>query len=349
MKENSNISKITNVIKTVFKTVLGKVVSCVSTCRSTLHRFQQSSVLAPWFEGALFFFAATGALFVFVFLAMQFGLFNVKGSIAERNAFFTATTTSSVVRDEAVKNLIKEIDSGISDARARIFPNTDFSWVKSAEWNTLKGALIKDRAVIERAAHDAGVEPRVLVSVVIAEQLRFFTADRESFKAFFEPLKILGTLSQFSLGVSGIKPETARLIESHLTDTTSPYYVEDSTGAFQKLLAPTQKEAETVKSTSTDALILERLTNSQDHYYSYLYTALFVRQVSTQWQKAGIDISNRPEILATLFNLGFEKSEPKPNPQVAGSVIEIGGKKYTFGELAFGFYYSGELATVFGF
>ncbi len=54
----------------------------------------------------------------------------------------------------------------------------------------------------------------MIASVVVPEQTRFFTSNREVFKRYFEPLKILGSLSQFSLGVSGIKEDTAIQIEN---------------------------------------------------------------------------------------------------------------------------------------
>ena len=99
---------------------------------------------------------------------------------------------------------------------------------------------------------------------------------------------------------------------------------------------------------STDNLY-NRLTDEHNHYYSYLYTALFIKEIEAQWLRAGYDISNRPEILATIFNLGFDKSIPKKDPEVAGSIITIGGEQITFGRLAYEFYYSGELLDIFGF
>ena len=190
--------------------------------------------------------------------------------------------------------------------------------------------------MIRKAAYDAGINPRVLVAVVIAEQMRFFTSDRESFKKFFEPLKILGSLSQFSLGVSGVKPDTAKQIETNLKDSNSPFYISKE---YENILDYKDDEGD----------LFSRLTDSHNHYYSYLYTALYIKEVESQWERAGYDISDRPEILATIFNLGFGKSVPKNNPEVAGSIIEIGGEKLTFGRLAYEFYYSGELLDVFGF
>lgn len=78
-----------------------------------------------------------------------------------------------------------------------------------------------------------------------------------------------------------------------------------------------------------------------------MYAALIIRQIRQQWLNAGYDISNRPEILATLFNLGYGVSKPKPNPSVGGSRIIVNEKMYTFGSLAYQFYYSGELSSLF--
>ena len=72
-----------------------------------------------------------------------------------------------------------------------------------------------------------------------------------------------------------------------------------------------------------------------------------MRQVIAQWQRAGYDISGRPEVIATLYNLGFNRSIPKPNAAAGGAPITIGGVTYTFGDLAYEFYYSGELADIF--
>jgi hypothetical protein len=92
---------------------------------------------------------------------------------------------------------------------------------------------------------------------------------------------------------------------------------------------------------------LRRLVQFNDHYYSYLYAALFVKQIKMQWERAGYPLDNRPEILASLFNLGYSKSKPKKNPSVGGSNYQVGESQYTFGAVAFEFYYSGELIDIF--
>jgi hypothetical protein len=72
-----------------------------------------------------------------------------------------------------------------------------------------------------------------------------------------------------------------------------------------------------------------------------------MKQIKNQWQKAGFDISQKPDILATLYNIGFEHSIPKSDPQVGGAMIEINGQTYSFGGLAYQFFISDELKTEF--
>ncbi|MEI6553196.1 MAG: hypothetical protein WCO09_01385 [bacterium] len=292
------------------------------------------------FNILLYIMALIGLVFCLVFVGMQFGLFNVKGSIDNRNKFFT---------EDNNLQLITKIQSGfrqnMETVRKSVFPDVSFAWIKTEEWQTLSSALTKDREVIRRAADTASISPRILVAVVIAEQIRFFTSDRENFKRVFEPLKMLGTLSQFSLGVSGIKPDTAKLIEQNLKNQNSQFYISKE---YEHLLD--YKNDSSINSNldaSTSDNIYNRLTDEHNHYYSYLYTALFIKEVEAQWLRAGYDISNRPEILATIFNLGFDKSVPKKDPEVAGSIINIVGEKISFGRLAYEFYYSDELLEEF--
>jgi hypothetical protein len=66
-----------------------------------------------------------------------------------------------------------------------------------------------------------------------------------------------------------------------------------------------------------------------------------------QWKQAGFDISKKPDILATLYNIGFVGSKPNANPQSGGAAIRIGNKTYSFGSLALEFYNSNELIDEF--
>jgi hypothetical protein len=78
-----------------------------------------------------------------------------------------------------------------------------------------------------------------------------------------------------------------------------------------------------------------------------LYAGLFIKQIITQWKNAGFDISHSPEIISTIYNLGFSKSIPNANPQSGGAQITIDGINYSFGSLGAQFYNSDELKVEF--
>jgi hypothetical protein len=209
-------------------------------------------------------------------------------------------------------------------------------WMESEEWLVLEAAIRKDAALINRVAEETDVEPRLIVAQVIGEQLRLYGSEREIFKTVLAPLKILGSETQFSLGVTGVKEETAKNIELFLQDEKSEFYP----GAkYSHLLDFSTSDPNTERTA--------RITDSHNHYYAYLYTALYIKEIISQWEKAGFPITQRPEIISTLFNIGFQGSHPNNDPHTGGSQIDIAGRTYTFGALGYEFYYSGELADVF--
>lgn len=287
------------------------------------YRMSAPFVIRKALTALVIIFACIGLLFTAVFLGMRLGIFNVRGSIDERNRFFLTSVDTS-------------------DSKTLHEPCTDMRdvcrWNETPEWLVVGGGLQKDASVITRVAGETGVPARLIAAVVVPEQLRFFTAEREVYKRYFEPLKILASLSQFSLGVSGIKQETAEAIERHAIDAQSPFYPGERYGAFMAYQdGPSDRKEE----------LYNRLTDPKDHYYSYLYTAIYIREVSEQWRKAGYDIADNPEIVATLFNLGFGASKPNVAPRAGGAAITVGGTTYSYGELAGEFWRSEELADVF--
>jgi hypothetical protein len=269
-------------------------------------------------------FALIGVLFTGVFAAMQFGLLNVRGSIAERNQFFGPV--AKIVRTDSC---VQSNSDGSSSGSCQ--------WNQSEEWVVVRDGLQKDQTLINQVASQTSVSPRMIASAVAPEQLRFFTSDRETFKKYFEPLKILGSLSKFSLGVSGIKQTTANKIEQYAVDSGSPFY--PGKGYDQLISYPA--------GSAHAKLQYDRLTDSKNHYYAYLYTALYIKEIESQWQKAGYDITSRPDILVTLFNIGFSQSKPKDTPQIGGSPITVGDKIYSFGDIGSRFYQSDELVKEF--
>ena len=335
----------------------------------------------------LYILAIIGFVFASVFFAMQFGLLNVKGSMSQRNSYFKidkkvvkgevlvnsdmqiickinilskyAPLTAIEIYKNQKKNLDTEVINqmitlaskrfendhsfitGMNSCNQALFeeiniPTSSYAWADSDEWRLMKEVFSRDQYVINRAANDAGVPARSIIAAVIGEQFRFFGARRESFKNYFEPLKILASLSQTSYGIAGIKPKTVMQIENNLKDKSSVYY-----------LGQQMEHVLDYKNGRNESEVMTRITNTKDPYYSYLYVGLYIKQIQNQWKNAGYNVDDSPEVYTTLYNLGFYFSKPNDNPKAGGSMIKVSGVDYTYGDLGYEFYYSGELSDIF--
>jgi hypothetical protein len=253
-------------------------------------------------------FAVIGFVLVAVYAAVELGFTKTGGIVDQQHDYFK----DAIANGEA--------------------------WAQGEEWTTLKDAITKDAPAIDRASAATGIPSRLIASNLIVEQLRLFHSEREVFKSVFAPLKILGNQSQFSWGVMGIKQDTAIEIEGNLASSTSPWYLGPEYAHLLDYPATT---------TDKDAARFARLTDEHDRYYSYLYAAVAIKEIESQWQKAGFAIQDKPEVLATLFNIGFTHSQPKAAPQSGGAAIDINGTTYSFGDLAGRFYYSDQLTDIF--
>ncbi len=299
------------------------------------------------FRLSIIMFAIIGFAFTGVFVAMRFDLLNVRGTIEERNRFFldawqeasaaagpavtpqiTTTTTSATTSNTVVPTVPNSVCNDPAQSEC--------AWVETPEWAVIRSALAKDDAVLTRVSEETGVQKRMIAAVVVPEQARFFTSNREVFKRWFEPMKILGSLTQFSLGVSGIKQETAERIEMYANDPHSPFY--PGGGMAERIAYP--------EGVDPAKELFVRLTDEKDHYYSYLYTALFIKEVTEQWKRSGYDIGEEPEVIVTIFNLGFDKSLPNPSPAAGGAPITLGNNTYSYGALGGLFYRSEELTDL---
>lgn len=270
------------------------------------------------FNTLVYLFAAIGFLLVVGYFAVKYGLTNTSGIIdTQREAFLHGAGTVSVP--------LSDIDPALP-------------WSATEEWGVLDAAIRKDAPVIRRAAADSGVSARLIVANLVAEQLRLFFSYREGYKQFFYPLKILGAQTQFSWGVMGMKEDTAIKVEEYLKDPASPYYP----GFWYAHRLDYPADTADVKQAR-----FARMTAENDHYYSYLYTGLFLKEVETAWRSAGFPIDHKPDVLSTLFNIGFAHSTPNANPQVGGAEIDLNGNSYSFGGLAGDFYNSNLLTDIF--
>jgi hypothetical protein len=224
---------------------------------------------------------------------------------------------------------ITDTDTDYYNKSRNLADTKNFVWLNTPEYISLKESMRNEKVVLERVEKETGIKPRLLASILFVEQMRLYTDNRELFKQVFEPLKLLGVQSQFSWGILGLKQDTLIQIEEN---------------------ARIDKENLLAFSTSTENQASERflrVTDEHNHYYTYLYAAILLKQLEKQWSDAGFDISDKPEILATLYNIGFDNSKPKADPKVGGADIEMADTTYSFGKLAYEFYYSDELTDFF--
>lgn len=221
-----------------------------------------------------------------------------------------------------------------------------YEWSNYKVWDQFSRAVLRDKKAIDSASRITGVESRLIVMCLVGEQVRMFNAGRERFKQYVYPFSSVMLPNNRGYGVTSILEHTALKIESNLKNANSPFY---PGSYFSKCLNYNDTFPDLVVDTieAHKHKTIQRLIQGGDHFYSYLYTGLLLRQYFAQWDRAGYDISKRPEVLGTLFNIGFQKSVPKAKPEAGGSTFNVGGKDYTFGGLCFEFYYSGEMIEAF--
>lgn len=106
-----------------------------------------------------------------------------------------------------------------------------------------------------------------------------------------------------SIGVGQVRVSTARFLEDqgYIETTTSPHFL-----------------------VSRDELIA---SNLMDNTYNIRCVAAYCKYWQDTWSST-LDISNRPEILGTLFNLGVNANSPNKSPK-ANSFGEYVGKSYS--------------------
>lgn len=270
-----------------------------------------------------------GFVLVAGFFAINYGFTNTKGVIDTQHDYFKKPYFEKA-------QVTNTTAAALESTKIEVSPSQPPPWASDAEWQVLQEAIKKDQKPIFEAAQRVSIDPRLIVSNLVVEQLRLFHSDREIFKQVFLPLKILGTQTQFSWGAMGIKESTAIDIERNLKNSRSSFY-----------LGPEYEHMLDFTTTNQDQERFERLTDPTSRAYSYLYAAIYIKEILTQWKNAGFDISKQPAILSTLYNIGLSHSKPSASPEVGGASIDIDGTSYSFGSLGYEFYYSNELTAEF--
>lgn len=243
--------------------------------------------------------------------------------------------------NKSYQSELRKIEAKLNEQTLSVYP-----WANYREWKEFCAVVKADKKAIDSVSQITGVESRLIVMCLVGEQIRMFNSSREQFKKYVVPFNRLILTTNRGYGVTGILQNTALKIESNLYDKKSAFYPGEY---FQQCLNLKDSFPELVVDTieAHKHKTIQRLMKGGDHFYSYLYTAFFLREFQAHWEREGFTLAYRPEILGTLYNLGFQKSKPKKNPSVGGSTFNVGDKEYTFGGLCYEFYYSGELQDLF--
>ncbi len=129
-----------------------------------------------------------------------------------------------------------------------------------------------------------------------------------------------------SMGLAQIRIATAKWIFDTVPDSNSNYFLGLK---YYKLLPKYEKREDIVKFLENDS------TNC-------ILAAFHLRQIIERWKKAQFDISNRPEIIATLYSYGLfdrdDGTEIVPHEKPRSNL---------FGKIAADFFYSKKMRGIF--
>jgi len=182
--------------------------------------------------------------------------------------------------------------------------------------------VIDHREAITTAACQSGIDPRTVAAIVFVTQRDHTNPFKEALEKTAANAWLTDSGSQFklspgldvSLGLVQIKPLTA-LTGHVLTEGPNSKWAKeyrdvprlDWSLPYARVRSPWYGGAS--KQTVVEALLAPE-TNLR-------ICAFLLSVYAAQWEAADErwSIRHRPEILATLYQIGFERSQPKPDPR----------------------------------
>lgn len=180
----------------------------------------------------------------------------------------------------------------------------------------------KNKKELKQIADLLKIDERIIMSIVLVEQLRAAETDRDRVKKLAEK-SLLNSFTMFSLWISWMKVSTANKIEWFLKNSSSEFYL--------------WKDYESILNFDTKDIWNERykrLTSNDTYYWQYLYTWISIKMFQKQWSNKWFNIDDKAWIIWTLYNLWFEKSKPKQNPSLWWANISYLWNSYLFWELS---------------
>ena len=170
--------------------------------------------------------------------------------------------------------------------------------------------------IIKKASRLFNIDYRILCSIIYSERTLNFNWEDEALDIIIAKSGL-----NSSIGFCQIKIKTAYWIENQLSDITSVYYPGNN---YQRIISISESKIEIIKKLENDTI-------------NILYAAAYLRIIISRWMKEDIFISDRPDILGTLYSPGlfysdgserFPNNKPKSN-DFGKRVIEIYKKLYS--------------------
>lgn len=118
-----------------------------------------------------------------------------------------------------------------------------------------------------------------------------------------------------SIGIGQVKVSTAKQLEE--AGYISKTHVDNSVNFV--IPTPLTTSVEELNQRAETAARAKRLDND---YENIMYVAAYLSQFIDQWKEEFPEISVRPDILGTLFNLGYRPPNPDPSPNSFGSTVD---------------------------
>jgi hypothetical protein len=205
--------------------------------------------------------------------------------------------------------------------------------------HSIRNMILRHKSTILEAGREHDIDPALIASIIYVENHDHVSPFRRSLEGILasawlsDNRNAYGIMSSlnFSLGICQIKPVTAHTalcipdLARDRMGTEEEYLVLSWSGGKQDRDLPDLKGVWALSRSETAALSPPFRLNRLWEIIHWLRTedkciqmcAYILSLYAAQWHASNPDwsIRDRPDILATLYQIGFEKSVPHPHPR----------------------------------
>ena len=226
--------------------------------------------------------------------------------------------------------LLKSIDDTILISLRNVSESKkilDANFLKTDSFSYLLDKIYIDKLNFYKSGLDTAsnifwLNENIIRSAILTEQMRAAFTYRGRIKQIMATDTYLMVMSQSSYGIWWVKAATAEKLEDYLKQQAPELY-------NKYFSFPVWSNIYNVR--------FSRLTDTKNYTYQINYIGwLFYKYINT-WADGGVDISNSPWVLLTLYNI-WDKI-PNKNPSIGGSTLNIEWESFTFGKLWMLLYY----------